>query len=114
MEDLDLVVLAVLDRRPFLVADHEIRVALVGIEPEAEGGAAVVGGEDEAAIAERGTARCRIHFFGVERVLLEEGWVSDRFGVRQYALDAYGVTKDDLEPIYDEYLSAFDIELEGA
>jgi hypothetical protein len=36
-------------------------------------------------IAERGSARCRIHFFGVERVLLEEGWVSDRFGVRQKA-----------------------------
>ena len=46
------------------------------------------------------------------------GWLEqnpqDRFGVRQYSLDAYGVTKADLEPIYDEYLSAFDIELEGA
>ncbi len=37
----------------------------------------------------------------------------DRFGARPYSLDAYGVTQADLEPIYDEYLSAFDIELEG-
>jgi hypothetical protein len=36
-------------------------------------------------IAEHGSARCRIHFFGVERVLLEEGWVSDRFGIREPA-----------------------------
>ena len=46
------------------------------------------------------------------------GWLEqnpqDRFGVRPYSLDAYGLTKADLEPIYDDYLSAFDIELEGA
>jgi len=45
------------------------------------------------------------------------GWLEqnpqDRFGVRPYSLDAYGLTKADLEPIYDDYLSAFDIELEG-
>jgi len=52
----------------------------------------------------------------VEQAML--GWLEqnpqDRFGIRPYSLDAYGVTKADLEPIYDEYLSAFDIELEGA
>jgi Sulfotransferase family len=37
----------------------------------------------------------------------------DRFGVRPYSLDAYGITKADLEPIFDDYLSAFPIELEG-
>jgi hypothetical protein len=40
---------------------------------------------DGAWLVERGSARCRIHFFGVERVLLDEGWVSDRFGARQRA-----------------------------
>jgi Heparinase II/III-like protein/Heparinase II/III N-terminus len=40
---------------------------------------------DGAWLAERGSACCRIHFFGVERVLLDEGWVSDRFGARQRA-----------------------------
>jgi hypothetical protein len=38
----------------------------------------------------------------------------DRFGKRPYSLDAYGVTKSDLEPIFGEYLSTFDIEIEGA
>jgi hypothetical protein len=33
--------------------------------------------------AARGNAGCRIRFFGVERVLLDEKWVSDRFGVRE-------------------------------
>lgn len=47
--------------------------------------AAVTPTPDGGWIAERGVARCRIHLFGVERVLLEEGWVSDRFGVRQTA-----------------------------
>lgn len=37
----------------------------------------------------------------------------DRFGVAPYSLDGSGVTRRDLEPIFDEYLSAFDIELEG-
>lgn len=37
----------------------------------------------------------------------------DRFGPRPYALDTYGLTTADLEPVYDEYLSAFDVELEG-
>ena len=37
----------------------------------------------------------------------------DRFGFQPYSLDGSGVTSADLEPIFDEYLSAFDIELEG-
>ena len=40
---------------------------------------------DGAWLAERGGARCRIHFFGVERVILDDGWVSGRFGARQKA-----------------------------
>ena len=38
----------------------------------------------------------------------------DRFGMRPYSLDAYGVTTSDLEPIFGEYLSSFHIEIEGA
>jgi hypothetical protein len=37
----------------------------------------------------------------------------DRFRVAPYSLDGSGVTRADLEPIFDEYLSVFDIELEG-
>jgi sulfotransferase family protein len=37
----------------------------------------------------------------------------DRFGVAPYSLDGSGVTRADLEPIFDEYLSVFEIELEG-
>jgi hypothetical protein len=37
----------------------------------------------------------------------------DRFGLRPYSLDAFGLTKRDLEPIFCDYLAAFDIELEG-
>jgi hypothetical protein len=37
----------------------------------------------------------------------------DRFGVAPYSLEGSGVTSADLEPIFDEYLSAFDVELEG-
>jgi Sulfotransferase family len=52
----------------------------------------------------------------VERAML--GWLEqnpqDRFGVRPYSLDAYGVAKAALERIYGTYVSTFDIELEGA
>ena len=52
----------------------------------------------------------------VEKAML--GWLDrnpqHRFGVRPYSLDAYGLTIADLEPIFDDYLSTFDIELEGA
>jgi len=37
----------------------------------------------------------------------------DRFGMRPYSLDVYGVTVADLEPLYEDYLSTFDIDLEG-
>lgn len=36
----------------------------------------------------------------------------DRFGTRPYSLDVYGITTDDLRPIFADYLSTFDIELE--
>jgi Sulfotransferase family len=52
----------------------------------------------------------------VERSMLE--WVEhnpqDRFGTRQYALDSYGLTVPDLEPLFADYVSTFEIELEGA
>jgi len=35
-----------------------------------------------------------------------------RFGVRPYALDEYGLMESDLEPLYADYLSVFEIELE--
>lgn len=38
----------------------------------------------------------------------------DRFGVAPYSLDGSGVTRADLEPMFDEYLSVFEVELEGA
>jgi hypothetical protein len=37
----------------------------------------------------------------------------DRFGVQPYSLDGTGVTRADLELVFTEYLSAFDIELEA-
>lgn len=49
-----------------------------------------------------------------ERAML--GWLDahpqDLHGVAPYSLDGSGVTRADLEPIFDEYLSVFDIELE--
>jgi hypothetical protein len=36
----------------------------------------------------------------------------DRHGAAPYSLEGSGVTRADLEPIFDEYLSVFDIELE--
>jgi hypothetical protein len=46
------------------------------------------------------------------------GWLEqhpqDRHGSAPYSLDGSGVTRADLEPLFDEYLSAFDVELEGA
>ncbi|SPM32720.1 sulfotransferase, partial [Mycobacterium rhizamassiliense] len=49
-----------------------------------------------------------------ERAML--GWLDahpqDLHGVAPYSLDGSGVTRGDLEPIFDEYLSVFDIELE--
>ena len=36
-----------------------------------------------------------------------------RFGARPYSLDEFGLTRRDLDPLYEEYLAAFPIELEG-
>jgi Sulfotransferase family len=50
-----------------------------------------------------------------ERAMLD--WLDthpqDRHGAAPYSLDGSGVTRADLEPVFDEYLSVFDIELEG-
>lgn len=37
----------------------------------------------------------------------------DRHGSAPYSLDGSGVTRGDLHPVFEEYLSVFDIELEG-
>ena len=37
----------------------------------------------------------------------------DRFGVQPYSLDGSGVTRPDLEPIFADYLSMFDVEMES-
>jgi hypothetical protein len=37
----------------------------------------------------------------------------DRFAPNAYSLDHYGLTVEQLEPIFAEYLDTFDIELEG-
>jgi hypothetical protein len=46
-----------------------------------------------------------------------QGWLDrnpqHKLGVATYALDEYGLTKAELEPVFEEYLGAFDIELEG-
>lgn len=52
---------------------------------------------------------------GTEEAML--AWLKknpqNRFGKRPYSLDAYGITTADLEPIFEEYLATFNIELEG-
>jgi hypothetical protein len=46
-----------------------------------------------------------------------QGWLADhpqnRFALNSYSLDQYGLTVGILEPIFAEYLSTFDIELES-
>jgi hypothetical protein len=37
----------------------------------------------------------------------------DRFALNSYTLDQYGLSVETLEPIFAEYLSTFDIELEA-
>jgi Sulfotransferase family len=51
-----------------------------------------------------------------ERAMLRwlEQHPQDRHGVAPYSLDGSGVTRTELEPLFDEYLSVFDIELEDA
>lgn len=45
-------------------------------------------------------------------------WLSDhpqdRFGPRPYSLDDFGVTRTDLEPLFEDYLSAVNVALEDA
>jgi hypothetical protein len=50
-----------------------------------------------------------------ERAMLAwlEQHPQDRHGVAPYSLDGSGVTRTDLEPLFDEYLSVFDVELES-
>lgn len=36
-----------------------------------------------------------------------------KLGATKYTLDEYGLSTEELEPVFAEYLSAFDIELEG-
>jgi sulfotransferase family protein len=38
----------------------------------------------------------------------------DLYGTNKYSLEQYGLTVDELRPVFDEYLSTFDIELEGS
>ena len=49
-----------------------------------------------------------------ERAMLDwlDAHPQDRHGAAPYSLEGSGVTRADLEPIFDEYLSVFDIELE--
>jgi hypothetical protein len=49
-----------------------------------------------------------------ERAMLRwlEQHPQDRHGVAPYSLAGSGVTRADLEPLFDEYLSVFDVELE--
>ncbi|HEY9266685.1 MAG TPA: sulfotransferase [Mycobacterium sp.] len=50
-----------------------------------------------------------------ERAMLAwlEGHPQDRFGAAPYSLEESGVTRSELQPIFDEYIAAFDIEMEG-
>ncbi len=46
-----------------------------------------------------------------------QGWVDanpqDKFGRHEYRLGQYGLSKEQLEPLFERYLSRFDVELEG-
>lgn len=46
------------------------------------------------------------------------GWLADhpqsRYGLNSYNLEQYGLTVEELQPVFADYLSAFDIELEAA
>ena len=50
-----------------------------------------------------------------ERAMLSwlERHPQDRYGAAPYSLDGSGVTRSELEPIFDEYIAAYNIELEG-
>lgn len=42
-----------------------------------------------------------------------DGHPQDLFGVNSYSLDEYGLSVEELEPIFAEYLATFDVELEA-
>jgi hypothetical protein len=46
-----------------------------------------------------------------------QAWVDDnpqdKFGRHEYKLGQFGLTKADLEPLFENYLSRFDVEMEG-
>lgn len=50
-----------------------------------------------------------------ERAMLSwlERHPQDRYGAAPYSLDGSGVTRSELEPIFDEYIAAYNVELEG-
>jgi Heparinase II/III-like protein/Heparinase II/III N-terminus len=48
---------------------------------------------DSSWLVERGGVRCRVRFFGLERVRVQEGWVSNRFGVRERAPVVVGMAQ---------------------
>jgi hypothetical protein len=51
-----------------------------------------------------------------ERSMLEwlDAHPQDRHGVAPYSLEGSGVSREELEPIFDEYLSVFDVQIEDA
>ena len=42
------------------------------------------------------------------KVMVEQ----DRFGARPYSFEQFGLSKRELEPVFEEYLATFDVELE--
>ena len=76
--------------------------------------AAVTPTSDGAWLAERGNARRSIHFFGVERVLFAEGWVSDRFGVREKAPVLVGLIEGPLPLRFGYRIESLPVEAESS
>jgi Heparinase II/III-like protein/Heparinase II/III N-terminus len=76
--------------------------------------AAVTPTPEGAWLAERGNARRNIHFFGVERVELAEGWVSDRFGVRETAPVLVGLIEGPLPLRFGYRIEPLPVEAESS
>lgn len=74
---------------------------------------AVTPTDDGGWLAERASARASIHFFGVERVLLAEGWVSDRFGVRETAPVLVGLIEGPLPLRFGYRVESLRVEAES-
>jgi hypothetical protein len=62
----------------------------------------------------RGNVLCRIRFFGLHRVCADEGWVSDRFGVRQEAPVLVGLTTGRLPLRFGYHIEAQPVEAESS